>query len=204
MELFTGLLGEATRESSETHQWVMHIQSGLRSLGATVNNVLQFHGKSCSEFIAVRIDRMLENTVQFLGPLAATQGHKIQLDNLIGPVTVSADSHRLQQAFLNIALNGFRAMAQGGTLSIRMQRAAHSKPEILRIDFADQGCGMQPGLTGKIFDPGFTTKAGSPGLGLSVCKQVIEEHGGSIYVESRLGQGSTFTIYLMDLEEVSE
>jgi signal transduction histidine kinase len=74
----------------------------------------------------------------------------------------------------------------------------------LRIDFEDEGCGIEPDLLEEIFEPGFTTKAGSPGLGLSVCKKVVEEHGGSICVESCLDCGSTFTVYLAASEEVSE
>jgi signal transduction histidine kinase len=74
----------------------------------------------------------------------------------------------------------------------------------LRIDFEDEGCGIAPGFLEEIFEPGFTTKPGSPGLGLSVCKRVIEEHGGSICVESCLEYGSTFTVYLAASEEVRE
>jgi signal transduction histidine kinase len=204
MELFTSLLADATKEAPEAHDWAMQLQSGLRSLSATVNNVLQFHGRPCGEFRPVRIDRALEHTMQFLAPLAAAQGHTIHLENFVGPRTVAADAHRLQQAFLNFALNAFRAMPGGGNLAVRLQRAAYSKPEILRIDFEDEGCGIDPCYLDEIFEPGFTTKAGSPGLGLSVCKKVIEEHGGSICVESSLEYGSTFTIYLAASEEVSE
>jgi two-component system sensor histidine kinase FlrB len=204
MELFGSLLGEATKEMPEANQWVMHIQSGLRSLGATVNNVLQFHGRPCNELFPVRIDRALEYTVEFLAPLAAAQGHTIRLENSIGPVTAAADSHRLQQVFLNIALNAFRAMPHGGTLKIRLQWARHLKPSVMQIDFQDEGVGIEPSLLEKIFEPGFTTKAGSPGLGLSVCRKEVEQHDGNIHVESQLGQGSTFTIHLVASEEVSE
>jgi signal transduction histidine kinase len=204
MELFCSLLGEATKGMPEANQWVMHIQSGLRSLGATVNNVLQFHGRPCNELFPVRIDRALEYTVEFLGPLAAAQGQTIRLENSIGAVTAAGDSHRLQQVFLNIALNAFRAMPRGGTLTIRLQWARHHDPNTMRIDFQDKGTGIEPNLLEKIFEPGFTTKAGSPGLGLSVCRKEVEQHGGSMHVESQLEQGSTFTIYLVAAEEVSE
>jgi signal transduction histidine kinase len=176
----------------------------LRSLSATVNNVLQFHGRPSSELFPVRIDRALQHTVEFLAPLAAAQGHTIQFENSIGSVSVSGDAHRLQQAFLNISLNAFRAMPRGGTLTIRLQWATDCEPNVLRIDFQDEGSGIEPDILEKIFSPGFTTKAGSPGLGLSVCKKEVEQHGGRIHVASRLQQGSTFTIYLIASEEVSE
>lgn len=204
MELFTSLLAEATKKMPEANHWTTHLQSGLRSLSATVNNVLQFHGRPSSELFPVRIDRALQHTVEFLAPLAAAQGHTIQFENSIGSVSVSGDAHRLQQAFLNISLNAFRAMPRGGTLTIRLQWATDCEPNVLRIDFQDEGSGIEPDILEKIFSPGFTTKAGSPGLGLSVCKKEVEQHGGRIHVASRLQQGSTFTIYLIASEEVSE
>jgi signal transduction histidine kinase len=66
----------------------------------------------------------------------------------------------------------------------------------VQIEFEDQGIGMSEQEMEKIFEPGFTTRAGSPGLGLSVCKKVIEQHGGSIRVHSAPRLGSTFTLTL--------
>src|SRR5229473_2785411 len=83
------VLANATAQMPETQQWVMHLQAGLRSLGATVNNVLQFHGKPCEELLPTRLDRLLGDTMEFLGPLARRQGLTIVMEDSIGGVLVS-------------------------------------------------------------------------------------------------------------------
>ena len=110
-------------------------------------------------------------------------------------MAVAADPQRLQQVFFNLALNAFRAMEDGGTLTVRVRWAADSSKGIVQVDFQDQGSGIDAVSLEKIFEPGFTTTSGSPGLGLSVCKKVIEQHAGSICVESQPQQGSTFTVF---------
>ena len=196
MELFAGLLAGATAHMPEARHWVTHLQAGLRSLAATVNNVLQFHSQPCGELVPIHLDRVLNETVEFLNPLARQSGLRIDLHNLVGRVTVKADAQRLQQVFFNLALNAFRAMAAGGTLTVFLRREPKSCGTNLQVDFQDEGTGIDAELMEKIFEPGITTKVGSPGLGLSVCKKVVEQHGGSIRVESRVQQGSTFSIFL--------
>jgi signal transduction histidine kinase len=196
MELFAGLVADATSHMPETSEWVMHLQAGLRSLAGTVNNVLQFHSQPCGELIVTNIDRLLRETANFLGPLARERGLEIRIHNSIGRVAVAADAQRLQQVFLNLSLNAFQAMKSGGALKIHFHWAADSCGTAAQIDFSDEGIGVEPDLLETIFEPGFTTKAGSPGLGLSVCKKVIEQHGGDIRVESESLQGSTFSIVL--------
>ena len=93
---------------------------------------------------------------------------------------VAADAHRLQQVFFNLALNAFHAMEPGGMLHIAVRAGTNCPDELRQVDFEDQGSGIDTVVLEKIFEPGFTTKAGSPGLGLSVCKKVIEQHGGTI------------------------
>jgi signal transduction histidine kinase len=196
MELFTGLLAGATAGMPEAHQWVQHLQAGLRSLGATVNNVLQFHGQPGTRRVATRLDRLVQETAEFLGPLARQRGLRLAVHNRLGAVSVAADAQRLQQVFFNLSLNAFHAMEAGGTLGLRL-RAAENRPEgWVRVDFEDEGSGIEAALRNRIFEPGFTTKAGSPGLGLAVCRQVIEQHGGEIAVEGRVPRGSRFSVYL--------
>jgi two-component system NtrC family sensor kinase len=111
-------------------------------------------------------------------------------------VSILADPSRLQQAFFNLALNAFRAMKPGGTLSISVCRHEEGPRPSAAVAFVDQGAGIRAENLEKIFEPGFTTQCGSPGLGLAVTRKVIEQHAGTICVESREGEGTTFTLTL--------
>jgi signal transduction histidine kinase len=196
LELFAGLLADSTGVSSEAGQWVAQIQAGLRTLAATVNNVLQFHSQPCPEPIPTELDRLMRETVDFLGPLARQRGMQVGLDNRAGQVTLRADPHRLQQVFLNLALNAFRAMSPGNRLEVHVTRAHPSEGARVQIDFEDQGSGIAEEHMERIFEPGFTTHGGSSGLGLAVCKKVIEQHGGVIRVHSAPRLGTTFSLLL--------
>ena len=195
LELFAGLLADSTPAGSEASQWISHIQAGLRTLSATVNNVLQFHGQPTLGRVPTRLDRLMRETVEFLTPLARQRGIQIRLENRAGKVTLEADTHRLQQVFLNLALNAFRAMSSGGWLIVTLARTSAARPEV-QIDFEDQGIGIPAEAMARMFEPGFTTHPGSPGLGLSVCKKVMEQHDGAIHAHSEPRLGSTFTLTL--------
>ena len=83
-------------------------------------------------------------------------------------------------------------MAEGGKLTI----AAREKESFLEVEIADTGCGIPEEAVNKIFDPLFTTRAKGIGLGLAVCKTIIDRHEGKIEVKSQAGKGTTFTISL--------
>jgi two-component system sensor histidine kinase FlrB len=196
LELFAGLLADTTANTSEASQWVAQIQAGLRTLAATVNNVLQFHSQPCLDPIPTHLDRLLRETVDFLAPLARQRSMQVRLDNRAGKMLVHADPHRLQQVFLNLALNAFRAMSPGGWLVVNVARALSVNSSQVQIDFEDQGNGISEENQEKIFEPGFTTHSGSSGLGLAVCKKVINQHHGTIRVHSAPRLGTTFSIFL--------
>jgi signal transduction histidine kinase len=196
LELFAGLLADALADQAELQPWINHVQAGLRSLAATVNNVLHFHSQPPAQLLPVDLLRLVRETVEFLRPLARQKEMHIEWRAPKDNVSILADPSRLQQAFFNLALNAFRAMKPGGTLSISVQRRESSPHPTSAVAFSDQGSGIRAENLEKIFDPGFTTQCGSPGLGLAVTRKVIEQHGGTIRVESREGQGTTFTLEL--------
>ena len=98
------------------HTWVDHLQAGLRTLSATVNNILQFHNSPPTEFASVNIVRLIKETLEFLQPLARQKRIELLLSCCHPDIYIPADPHRLQQVFFNLALNAFRVMARGGAL----------------------------------------------------------------------------------------
>jgi len=105
---------------------------------------------------------------------------------------ITGDADLLYQAFLNVAMNAFEAMGEGGTLMISVSQEGSN----VRIDFADDGHGIRQDDLSKIFTPFFTTHEMGTGLGLSVVHNIITSHGGDVSVKSREGHGAEFSISL--------
>jgi signal transduction histidine kinase len=103
---------------------------------------------------------------------------------------------RVHQVVVNLLMNAIDACEAGGAVTIRTR----ADPEIegLRIEVADTGCGIDPAIRERIFDPFFTTKpvGQGTGLGLSISYGIVQEHGGTIEVQSSPGAGSSFTVRL--------
>ncbi len=194
LELFAGLLADATEDRPILHKWVEQVQAGLRTLSATVNNVLQFHSEPRSELSSVNIVSLLSETMDFLQPLARQRGMRLDFRPDEPEVLLLADAHRLQQVLINLALNAFRAMSPGGVLRLSVHCGSQAEDLPVRVVFRDEGIGIPTPQLARIFEAGFTTSPGSPGLGLALAKKVLEQHQGKISVESVPGEGATFTL----------
>ena len=98
----------------------------------------------------------------------------------------------IERVFVNLLLNAVQAMPNGGELTVKSERQGKN----VLIHFQDTGVGILKENLPRLFDPLFTTKAKGQGLGLAVCKRLVDAHEGSISVESTIGKGSTFTVKL--------
>lgn len=200
LELFAGLLAEAGL-SAECRQWVEHVQAGLRTLAATVNNVLHFHSLPAPERSPTDLGQLLDWAGGFLVPMARQARVELCLHNQLHGVWFAADRHRLEQVLLNLVLNALRAMPGGGWVEIsgqisgrRISRDGSRSGDAVAasISVSDTGPGVRAGDVTKIFEPGFSTRSGSPGLGLAVCRKIVEQHGGSLTAVNRAGAGASF------------
>ncbi len=192
LELFAGLLAEAGLPE-ENHRWVEHVQAGLRTLSATVNNVLHLHNAPDAECVEMDFGELLDWAYDFLLPLARQAGVHLQVFNGLRGIRLGADRHRLEQVLLNLALNAFRFTPAGGWVGIAGEDLASERIE---ISVLDTGPGIAQQNLPRVFESGFSTRPGSSGLGLAVCRKIIEQHEGKIWVESAEGQGTIFRLQL--------
>ena len=159
-----------------------------------VKRLLDFAKQSKPQKRLANINGLIETIVLLVRNQASFRNVAIEkhLDGGIPDVLVDPD--QIQQVFVNIILNAAEAMTKGGTLMIRSSVTPDGQSVI--VSFADTGPGIPEAVRERIFDPFFTTKEHGTGLGLSISYGIVEQHGGSVSVDSIPGRGATFTIHL--------
>jgi nitrogen-specific signal transduction histidine kinase len=157
-----------------------------------VNSLLNFSRTSAAEFGEVNLNRIVEETVSLVRHQLDKARVNLDLQLDTGLLPIKGNAGKLQQVLLNLVLNARDAMEGGGRLSIRTFNAGGTA----HVQVTDSGTGIAPEHLQRIYDPFFTTKAArkGTGLGLSITYGIVQEHGGSIEVESQPGQGTTFRL----------
>lgn len=162
-----------------------------------IENLLRFARPSEGLVAWVDVNSALEETLSLIGHQISLQS--IEIDEQLHPglPKVRGNKSQLQQVFMNIILNAYHAMLEGGSFTIQTQMASDHQ-EWVEVRFTDTGCGIPAEQLSRIFDPFFTTMpmGKGTGLGLSIAYSIVQQHGGTIRVESEVRKGSTFIISL--------
>jgi signal transduction histidine kinase len=177
------------------HDALTHIEEGARRASQVVQNLLRFSVQHKEPVrTAVDINKLVKDTLSLTSSVLGEQ--HITLDLKLDGATprLRADAGQIGQVLLNLVANARTAMPKGGTLTVRTEKADGQ----VQLAVADTGRGIDPAIRERIFEPFFTTKDewNNVGLGLSVSWRIVGEHGGRIEVESQVGRGSTFTVWL--------
>lgn len=198
---------------SPEYKGVQEIFSAGKRGAELVKQILAFSRQSEHKVMPVRIQTVLKEVLKLS---RATIPSNIKIIDEIAPDCgmVMADSTKIHQVGMNIITNAFHAVElEGGTITVQLKEIPAKETEptasILKqgryaqLSVSDTGQGMSRETMGKIFDPYFTTKelGKGTGLGLSVVYGIIKEHNGDISVESELGKGTVFHIWLPIMEE---
>jgi two-component system NtrC family sensor kinase len=176
-------------------------------IAATIRQVLDLARQQPPNRSLVSLRHLIDSTRELLAPLAAKKSIDIRIDV---PESAEAflDANQIRQVLMNLVMNAIQAMDHSGSIWIRAdarpmptQAQGTSKTAAERawaIAVSDTGAGISEENLARIFEPFFTTKGSGEGtgLGLSIVYGIVQEHGGAIEVDSRLGRGSTFTVLL--------
>jgi len=195
---FTELVLEDLPDGSQGRSDLNLVLQEARRARDVVRRLLDFSRRSESERTRIDLNELLDDVLSLTRHLMHTSG--VQLDVVMGKNLpwVSVDRNQIKQVFLNLFHNALQAMPTGGNLTIRTgMRQRHGRKWVL-ASIADTGGGITPEHRERIFEPFFTTRSGQggTGLGLSVTYGIISDHGGEIEVDSKIGKGTTFTVWL--------
>jgi signal transduction histidine kinase len=191
---FTQVLLKHVPQDSQMHKPLSTIErEGLRCK-QIVESLLDFAHYSKPNLARLNLNQVVEDALVLLTHKASTTGIKLIKRYAPNLPEVLGDQNRLQQVFLNILLNAYQAMPEGGELQIITRLAGQE----VHAAFVDTGVGIPPENLNRVFDPFFTTKevGQGTGLGLSISYGIVEQHGGTIEAQSKVGVGSTFTVKL--------
>jgi len=189
------LLLERSNDEGFREEAAEKIYSGIQRASYIIENLLKFARPPEERLVAVDIGEALEETLSLLTNQLRVQRVELRKDFASDLPLVMGNKSLLQQVFSNMILNACNAMPDGGSLTITTKMGSGNK---LEIEFADTGVGVPTEHMSKIFDPFFTTMPVGKGigLGLSISYSIIQQHQGTIEVESEVGKGTTFTVRL--------
>ena len=190
--------GDDTRWKDSFERYLTLMEAETRRISRIVSNLLTFSRQSKMELGTQDVNLLIEKTLLLNENLLKIHGVKIckELDPALPQVLGSAD--QLQQVFMNMLSNAAEAMESKGGGRLVVKTWCRHAEDAINISFADDGVGISSEHLGKLFEPFYTTKKKSKGvgLGLSVVYGIIEAHNGSITVDTLPGKGATFTIRL--------
>lgn len=207
IELFASLiLKNAGNEKEKQHG--ARIIASVKNVDNKISNLLMFTRNLNPMPRRIDIHAVLEEILSFSRQVADLDLMELSVSyaDMIRP-HVNADAEMLKQVFLNLILNAFQAMPDGGRLMIethcREGYLGNGSPAV-EIRFSDTGCGIPKENLTRIFDPFFSTKEKGSGLGLAIAHNIIELHHGVIHVENSIHGGAVFSVFLPLIDALKE
>ncbi len=210
------MIADGDTSLTETHDYAMVIIEATAKMTRIIRQLLDFARRKPVARTEARtpcaLASLARHTLELLGPLAGKHGVTLALDLDAAEgreVLVRADGGALEQALTNLVVNAVQAMAavpRGGTVRVVVREEVREPPSSVggaaalcaAVSVIDEGAGIADEAIPHVFEPFFTTKdvGEGTGLGLAVSYGIIKEHGGWIAVESRVGLGTTFSVFL--------
>ncbi len=191
---YTQMLLEMIPENDPKHALLLKVATQTERASNIAGNLLNFSRTgNATEFTEVDINQLLNDTLQLLEPQMRKANVEIIKHYSDVPPTIYGNAGKLQQVFTNLIINAKDAIFDTGEIILTTK---YKNENEVVVEVSDTGIGIEPEDLTKIYDPFFTTKAvgSGTGLGMAVTYGIVQEHSGTIKVESEVGKGTTFTL----------
>lgn len=199
-------IADGTVTGSDAAEFAESIVKQADRMATTIRQLLDFARRGKLSVVRQPLAEILEPTLDLIRPLGRRKRVEIVFELPTKSLYIEADKTLLQQVFSNLLVNAIDAMPCGGTVTVSAAIETATPPadviapvgRFVCCHVQDEGEGMRPEVLPKLFEPFFTTKGvgKGTGLGLAVSYGIVSEHGGWIEVETKLGVGSRFSVYL--------
>ncbi|HEX5706115.1 MAG TPA: ATP-binding protein [Pyrinomonadaceae bacterium] len=209
IRLGVAMLRDMTRDR-ESINTIDLVERGIDHLNKLTSDVTQFSRRRRLTLEEAELHELLEDSLELVRDKIRDKRATVERRFHGEPVRGRWDSDQLRQVFLNLYANALDASREGQPLTITtelMEKGARAVVDnggpargvgaaAVRVTVADKGAGMDEATLGRVFEPFFTTKKRGTGLGLAIARQIVEQHGGRIWVASTHGEGTRFTVEL--------
>jgi PAS domain S-box-containing protein len=183
----------ANAECKSSLEMLEIIEKETLAASSIINELLDFSARRLLQKKEQNINNLIDDSLTRIDT-----PENIRIEKKYAKKAIAAiDEKQLERVIINLTKNAVQAMPNGGTLTITTKETK----DHVEIAFTDTGTGIQEENMKKLFTPLFTTKAKGIGMGLAICKKIVEQHGGTIEAQSKAGQGTTFTIKLPKKQE---
>ncbi len=191
---FATLLGSRFPVESEEGEAARLLINEVERLNRSITELLTYARPLPLAIAEVAIEPFIEASLKLIQSDARELGVVVHHEIAMARKQVRLDKDRLNQVLLNLYLNSLQAMEHGGELEVSVHEGDRSST--IEISVRDTGCGIAEEILERVMDPYFTTKPEGTGLGLAMVYKIIDEHGGTIRIASKEGQGTTVSIIL--------
>ncbi len=183
---------EAAETAERLEQYLDVAKGEIHRLDYIVTQFLQAIRPAPLRLQMVSLNDVVEKTLELLRPEIENRGVTVKTKLALNLTATPADATQLQQVLVNLVKNAVQAMTTGGTLTLQTGEAGDG----VWVSVADTGGGIPQEQINRIFEPFYTTKKKGTGLGLMIVQRIVRAHNGRIELESNVGRGTTFRVWL--------
>ncbi len=187
---------EVMLERGDDTEMAEIVRRELARIDGLATQMLRLSAPRALSHASVRVHPVLDHCLRLLEHQMSSRMIALKRDYAAVPDTLRGDESQLQQAFMNLVLNGVEAIGNGGELTVRTEIISAANGRRLKISFQDTGPGIAPENLARLFEPFFTTKKNGTGLGLAITRRVAEDHQGNIEAVNAPERGAIFILSL--------